>query len=98
EAELRRVPGNGGLPAKLPTHMEIEAKRKAETAQASAAAEIKDLSKEYLIFAEDDLPADKRIDKVAVAQASEDELGGVLQDHITNRLAAVAEARGQLEG
>jgi hypothetical protein len=98
DAEVRRLPGNGGIPEKPPTRERVEARQKAEAAQANAEAQIKDLSKEYPIFAEDELPADKRLDKVALAQASETELAGVLQAHIAHRQAAVGEARGQLEG
>jgi len=43
----------------------------APSSKASAEAQIKDLSKDYPIFAEDELPTDKRLDKVALAQASE---------------------------
>ena len=96
-AEVRRLPGNGGVPAKPPTREQVEAKQKAEAARANAEAQVKDLSKDYPIFAEDELPADKRLDKVALAQASETELAGVLQAHIAHRQDAVAEARGHLE-
>lgn len=86
------------MPAKPPTRERVEAKQKAEAAKANAEAQIKDLSKDYPIFAEDELPIDKRLDKVALAQASEAELARVLQAHIAHRQSAVAEARGQLEG
>jgi len=66
-------------------------------AKANAEAEIKNLSKDHPIFAEDYLPADKRLDKVALAQASETQLAGVLQAHIADRSAVVVAARGQLE-
>jgi len=97
-AETRRVPGNGGVPAEPPTREQVEAQQKAETAKANAEAQIRDLSKDYPIFAEDELPTDKRLDKVALAQASETELAGVLQAHIAHRQTAVAEAQGHLEG
>jgi hypothetical protein len=98
DAEVRRLPGNGGMPEKPPTRERVEASQKAKAAKANAEAQIKDLSKEYPIFAEDELPRDKRLDKVALAGASEAELAGVLQAHIANRQAAVDEARAQLEG
>jgi hypothetical protein len=98
EAEQRRFPGNGGVPGPPPTPEQLEAEAKAKAAKVNAETQIKDLSKDYPIFAEDDLPVDKRIDKVALAQANEPQLGGVLQAHLATRNTAVVEARGQLEG
>jgi hypothetical protein len=98
DAEQRRLPGNGGMPAKPPTERQRQAEQNIKAAKANAEAEIKTLSKDHPIFAEDDLPADKRLDKVALAQASETQLAGVLQAHIADRNAVVVEARGQLEG
>jgi hypothetical protein len=98
DAELGRLPGNGHIHAQPPTPEQAQAGEKAKAAKANAEAQIKDLSKDYPIFAEDDLPVDKRLDKTALAQASEGQLAGVLQSHIANRTAVVAEARGQLEG
>ncbi|HEX2687118.1 MAG TPA: DUF4157 domain-containing protein [Kofleriaceae bacterium] len=98
DAEQRRLPGNGGMPVKPPTQRQRQAEQNIKAAKANAEAEIKNLSKDHPIFAEDDLPADKRLDKVALAQASETQLGGVLQAHIAARNAVVVEARGQLEG
>lgn len=98
DAEQGRLPGNGHLHARPPTPEQAQAGETAKAAKASAEAQIKDLSKDYPIFAEDDLPVDKRLDKTALAQASEGQLASVLQSHIANRIAVVAEARGQLEG
>ncbi|HET9624573.1 MAG TPA: DUF4157 domain-containing protein [Kofleriaceae bacterium] len=98
DAELRRLPGNGGTPEKPLTPARLEARQKMAAAKAGAEAQIKNLSKDYPIFAEDELPTDKRLDKVALANASEAELAGVLQAHIAHRQAAVTEARDQLEG
>jgi hypothetical protein len=98
DAEQGRLPGNGHLHARPPTPEQAQAGETAKAAKASAEAQIKVLSKDYPIFAEDDLPVDKRLDKTALAQASESQLAGVLQSHIANRIAVVAEARGQLEG
>ncbi|MEO7735372.1 MAG: hypothetical protein ABIY55_30745, partial [Kofleriaceae bacterium] len=98
DAQQGRLPGNGSVHAKPPTQEQAQAGEKAKAAKAGAEASIKDLSKDYPIFAEDDLPVDKRLDKVKLAQASETQLGGVLQAHIADRTSVVAEARGQLEG
>lgn len=98
DAEQGRLPGNGHIHARPPTPEQAQAGEKARAARASAEAQIKDLSKDHPIFAEDDLPVDKRLDKTALARASESQLAGVLQSHLANRAAAVAEARGQLEG
>ncbi|HEY0480293.1 MAG TPA: hypothetical protein VGD37_22395 [Kofleriaceae bacterium] len=98
DAEQGRIPGNGHIHAQPPTPEQAQAGENARAAKATAEAQIKDLSKDYPIFAEDDLPADKRLDKTALAQAGEAQLAGVLQSHIANRNAVVVEARGQLEG
>ena len=98
DSEQGRLPGNGHLHAQPPSPEQAAAGDKAKAAKANAEAQIKDLSTEYPIFAEDDLPVDKRLDKTALAQASEGQLAGVLQAHIANRAAVVASARGQLEG
>jgi hypothetical protein len=98
DAEQGRLPGNGHIHAQPPTPEQAQAGEKAKAAQSSAEAQIKDLSKDYPIFAEDDLPADKRLDKTALAQASETQLASVLQSHIAQRNAVVVEASGQLEG
>jgi hypothetical protein len=96
--ELARMPGNGHLRARPQAPERAQAGKRAEAAEARAAASIKDLASEYPIFAEDDLPVDKRLDKAALAQASESQLAGVLQAHLADRLGVVAKARGQLEG
>jgi hypothetical protein len=96
--ELARMPGNGHLRARPQAPERAQAGKRAEAAKARAAASIKDLASEYPIFAEDDLPVDKRLDKAALAQASEGQLAGVLQAHLADRLGVVAKARGQLEG
>jgi hypothetical protein len=81
-----------------PTPEEAQAGEKAKAAKANAEAIIKGLSTEYPIFAEEDLPVDKRLDKTKLAQASETELASVLLAHIADRTKVVTEARGQLEG
>ena len=96
--ERGRLPGNGHIHARPPTAEQAAAGEQAKAAKANAEAQIKDLSKEYPIFAEDDLPADKRLDKVKLAQADESTLASVLQAHIADRSQVVASAREQLEG
>jgi hypothetical protein len=93
-----RLPGNGHIHARPPTAEQAAAGAKAKVARANAEAQVKDLSKEYPIFAEDDLPADRRLDKVKLAQADEATLAGVLQAHIADRNQVVALAREQLQG
>jgi len=47
DAEVRRLPGNGGIPEKPHTRERVEARQKAEAARANAEAQIQGLSKEY---------------------------------------------------
>lgn len=96
--ELARVPGNGHLRARPQAPERAQAGKRAEAAKARAQASIKDLASEYPIFAEDDLPVDKRLDKVKLAQAGEGQLAGVLQAHLADRMSVVSDARGQIEG
>ena len=98
EAQQERLPGNGSIHATPPTPEQTQARDKAQTSKADAETSIKNLSKDYPIFAEDELPADKRLDKVKLAQAIETQLGGVLETHIADRTNVVVAARGQLEG
>lgn len=96
ESEEGRLPGSGHIHVTPPTPEEKQAGEKATAAKAGAAATIKGLSNEYPIFAEDELPVEKRLNKEAVAKADESQLGGVLLAHIANRQKVVAEARAQL--
>ncbi len=92
-----RQAGNGHIHAQPPSAEQAAAGERAKAAKANAEAQIQDLSKEYPIFAEDDLPVDKRLDKAKLAQADESTLGGVIQAHIAERNQVVAQAREQLE-
>jgi hypothetical protein len=96
--EAGRIPGQNHIRVKPPTAEQAAAGENAKTAKANAEAQIKRLSSEYPIFAEDELPVDKRLDKVKLAQADESTLGGVILAHIAERQKVVIEARHQLEG
>lgn len=96
--ERGRVPGQSHIRMKPPTAEQTAAGEQAKTAKANAEAQIKDLSSEYPIFAEDELPVDKRLDKVKLAQADESTLGSVILAHIAERQKVVVEARDQLQG
>lgn len=98
DARQEGLPGNGHIHAKPPTPAQTQARQNAQSAKAGAEASIQSLAKDYPIFAEDDLPVDKRLDKAKLAQADETQLGALLQAHIADRVAVVAAARGQLEG
>ena len=94
ETERDQLPGNWQPPS---------AAAKAAAAARDAAvdgakAEIKNLATEYAIFQEDELPVERRIDKVALATASEAQLGGVMLGHVASRVKAVDEARTEIEG
>jgi hypothetical protein len=73
-----------------------DAAQKTAAAKAGAQASIKNLAHDYPIFAEDELPVDKRLDKTALAQATEAQLAGVLESHIADRNKVVVNARDQL--
>lgn len=100
--EQSRIPGQGHLRTRdftSITSSEAEAARKkAEAAKAAAQSQVGGMSSEYPIFQEEGLPLDKRIDKSALAKASESELGSLLQGHIQNRMKDIGEARAEIEG
>jgi hypothetical protein len=98
DSKQEGLPGNGGIHAEPPTPAQSQALEKAKAAKAGAVVTIRDLSAEYPIFAEDDLPEDKRLDKEKLAQADESTLGGVIIAHIASRQKVVTEAQTQLEG
>ncbi|MBC7976754.1 MAG: DUF4157 domain-containing protein, partial [Myxococcales bacterium] len=93
-----RLPGNGGTTPE-PTPRFKQADKEAIAARDAAKAEIKGLEHDHPIFQNDDaLPIDKRIDKVALATASETSLQGVLLGYIAKRGEAIKEASDEVEG
>jgi len=97
DAEREGLPGNGEIHAAPPTEEQSAALENAKTAKAAAQSKIEAMSKDYPIFAENDLPVDKRLDKAKLAQASETQLAGVLQAHIADRQKVVDDAKAELE-
>lgn len=95
-ARLGELSG-GPRGAIAPTPGQAQAGKKAETSKARATATIQDLAREYPIFAEEDLPVDRRLDKELLARADESSLAGVLQAHLADRTKIVVEAQRQIE-
>jgi Domain of unknown function (DUF4157) len=93
-----RLPGQGHLRPRMSFAEADEARKKAETARASAASQVQGMSGDHPVFQEDGLPPEKRLDKAALARASEAELGGLLQAHIQSRMKDIGEARTEIEG
>lgn len=93
-----RLPGEGHMRPKITAREAAAARNKAEAAKASAASQVKGMSSEHTIFQEEGLPLDKRIDKKALAKASESQLGGLLQGHIGRRMTAIGEAKAEIKG
>jgi hypothetical protein len=96
--ERSRLPGHGGTTPQ-PTPRFKQAEKEAIAARDAAKAEMKGLEHDHPIFQNDDtLPPDKRIDKIALATASETSLQGVLLGYIAKRGEAIKEAREELGG
>jgi hypothetical protein len=93
-----RIPGQGHVQPKISRPEADAARAKAEAAKSAAQAEVKAIAGEHPILQEEGLPEDKRINKEALAKASETELGGVLQRHIQARTAHVKEASDNIAG
>lgn len=96
-SQFSRLPGNGHLRPRISRAEAEAAYARAQTAKQAAQAEITALADAHPIFQEEDLPVDRRIDKEALAQADEAQLGALLQGHIANRLKDVSEALGRIE-
>ena len=98
--EQSRLPGQGHLRTSHFTSItpgEAQAaRRKAEAAKAAAESQVKGMSSDHPIFQEEGLPLNKRINKAALAKASEKELGGLIQGHIQNRMKDISEARTEI--
>ena len=88
------APGGGYSPPK--SQAQVDAEARGTAALEGAKQNIKDLSGEYPIFAEDDLPTDKRLNKEALGRADESQLGGVLLAHIAERQEVVTDAKGRI--
>ena len=97
--EQSRLPGQGHLrPSNTTTASEAAAARnRAEAARAAAQSQVKGMSGAHPIFEEEGLPDDKRLDKVALAKASESQLGGLLQAQIQRRMHDIGEAKAQID-
>jgi hypothetical protein len=100
-SEQSRIPGQGHVKTSdytSTTAAEAEAARKkALEAKASAQTQFKGLSGDHPVFEEEGLPDEKKIDKVALARASETQLGGLLQAQIQRRMKDVEEAKDQID-
>lgn len=96
--DAHRIPGQGHMHPKYTQAQAEEARKKAEAARASAASQFAGVAGDHPIFQDDALPEDKRINRQALAKASESELGGLLQGHISTRMKVVGDARGEIEG
>ena len=97
-SEQSRLPGQAHLRPKIGPSEAEAARKKAEEAKTAAQSQVKGMSSDHPIFEEEGLPLDKRIDKAALARASESELGGLLQGHINNRMKDIGEARAEIDG
>jgi len=93
----RRFPGYGDLQPKVGFAEAEAANKKAEASKQAAQGEIHKIASEHPIFQEESLPQDKRIDQASLANASESDLGSLLQSSISNRMKDIEEARAQLE-
>lgn len=98
-SEQARIPGQGHLRPKTTFGEAQAALAKGKAADKDAQAQIEGLAVDYPIFQENEgLAQNKRINKVALARASKTELGGLLQEHIQNRMKDIGEARAEIDG
>ncbi len=72
--------------------------QKATTHKAAAKLEVGKLAAANPVFAEEQLPADKQIDKDKLSSASPAELQALLLSHIAEKIADAREARGRVAG
>lgn len=100
--EQSRLPGQGHVKitdyTDIPANVAEEARKKAEAAKASAQSQFKGVAKDHPIFEEEGLPDDKKLDKVALAKASESQLGAMLQTQIKRRMGDIDTAKDEIDG
>jgi hypothetical protein len=65
---------------------------------AGAERALGDLGAANPVLRDDGLPADKRLDRSALARATPEQLGPLLHGHLAERLADLAQARGRIAG
>jgi Domain of unknown function (DUF4157) len=100
--EQQRIPGQGHLKTSDYTSIAPEAaeaaRKKAETAKASAQSQFVALSRDYPIFQEEGLPDDKKLNKAVLAKADESRLAALLQAQIQMRMGDVEDAKNEVGG
>jgi hypothetical protein len=93
DSEAARIPGQGHLQPKIGPDEAKAAYDTAVAAKAAAQAQLVGVAQSYPIFAEEGLPDDRKIDKIALAKTDEASLGGFLLGQVAKRQADVTEAK-----
>ena len=96
QSAIRAFPPAGGG-GSIFTGRLNKATQKRDTAQKELVAEVSSLGKTSLVFVEEGLPDDKKINKAALAKASEADLGGLVKAQIARRMKDIEEAKAQID-
>jgi Domain of unknown function (DUF4157) len=95
QSAVRAFPPAGGGGSIFADQLK-KATQKRDTAQKELGAEVSSLGKTSPVFEEEGLPEDKKINKAALAKASEAELGGLVKAQIAQRMSDIGEAKAQI--
>lgn len=99
--EQARIPSQGHLKTSDFTSITQaeaeEARKKAEAAKAAAQSQYEGVASDVPVLQEAGLPDDKKLDKVALAAASESQLAAMLQAQIQRRMRDIEEAKKEID-
>lgn len=96
QSAIRAFPPAGGG-GSIFTDRLNKATQKRDTAQKELGAEVSSLGKTSPVFEEEGLPDDKKINKPALAKASEADLHGLVKAQIARRMKDIEEAKAQID-
>jgi hypothetical protein len=94
---VHSFPPAGGGGGSLFTDRLNKATQQRDTAQKELGAEVSSLGKTSPVFDEEGLPEDKKLNKAALAKASEADLSGLVKAQIARRMSDIGEAKAQID-
>jgi hypothetical protein len=88
-----------GIGASRPTVGDVtQAGQRVAEAEAQAAGDLESLAADHPVLRDGGLPDSRRLDRTALASASPDQLGPMLERNLAQRLADIAQVRAQVTG
>lgn len=88
-----------GIGASRPTVGDVtQAGQRVAEAEAQAAGDLESLAADHPVLRDGGLPDSRRLDRTALASASPDQLGPMLERNLAQRLADISQVRAQVSG